>query len=262
MGLINLKCTNCGAVLQGESSKDAMVCPHCNSAFVVEKAITNYNNTYNVVNNINADVVKIMNKDVDAFIRRAYILLEDENFEEAQNIFLECLNSQPENWKCYLGLLLAKNKKKKVDELYLIGGIDKKNNFVPNYIAEQPEYKHIVNYCDEDCLAEINEQISKQKYRLAYELIRKVDSIKEYPLTDEYYHNFRINFLNNAIVLYDQIKTYNDSSKRLDLAVKSLHDIENTYKIEVEKENKSVSIFFVILMSTFTLIIVLFLCLC
>ena len=55
MPLINAKCTNCGGVLQVEQGKDAMVCPFCGSAFIVEKAVQNFN----VTNNIRADVVNI-----------------------------------------------------------------------------------------------------------------------------------------------------------------------------------------------------------
>ncbi len=71
MSLVNAKCTNCGASLEIDNSKDAMICPHCNSAFIVEKAINNYNisNVTNVVNNneIKADVVKIYNTPLTDF---------------------------------------------------------------------------------------------------------------------------------------------------------------------------------------------------
>ena len=49
MGLIEAKCTNCGGVLSVSRDKDAMVCPYCGSAFIVEKAIQNFNNTYNII---------------------------------------------------------------------------------------------------------------------------------------------------------------------------------------------------------------------
>ena len=42
MPLVAAKCTNCGGHLQVESEKEAMVCNHCNTAFIVEKAIHNY----------------------------------------------------------------------------------------------------------------------------------------------------------------------------------------------------------------------------
>ena len=55
MPLVDAKCTNCGAPLKVDNSKEAAVCEHCGSAFIVEKAINNYN----ITNNINANVVNI-----------------------------------------------------------------------------------------------------------------------------------------------------------------------------------------------------------
>ncbi|MGI6249738.1 MAG: hypothetical protein ACOYJX_10170 [Acutalibacteraceae bacterium] len=42
MPFVLAKCTNCGANLEVDASKEAAVCPSCGSAFVVEKAINNY----------------------------------------------------------------------------------------------------------------------------------------------------------------------------------------------------------------------------
>lgn len=48
-------CTQCGATLSVDKEKDAMVCPYCNTPFVVEKAIQKYS----IVNNINAQNVYV-----------------------------------------------------------------------------------------------------------------------------------------------------------------------------------------------------------
>ena len=42
MAKVNAKCTNCGEVILIESKNDANICPHCNCAFVTEKAIKLY----------------------------------------------------------------------------------------------------------------------------------------------------------------------------------------------------------------------------
>ena len=42
MAKVNAKCTNCGEVIFIERKNDANVCPHCNCAFVTEKAIKLY----------------------------------------------------------------------------------------------------------------------------------------------------------------------------------------------------------------------------
>ena len=58
MPLVNAKCTNCGANIKIDDNKEAAVCEFCGSAFIVEKAINNYN----ITNNINANVVNIYNQ--------------------------------------------------------------------------------------------------------------------------------------------------------------------------------------------------------
>lgn len=65
MPLVNAKCTNCGANLAVDKAKDAAICQYCGSAFIVEKAINNYN----VVNNINAGVVNVYGATNDFDIR-------------------------------------------------------------------------------------------------------------------------------------------------------------------------------------------------
>lgn len=49
MPLVKVQCTNCGGNLEVDSSKEAAICPFCNTPYVVEKAITQYvtKNTYN-----------------------------------------------------------------------------------------------------------------------------------------------------------------------------------------------------------------------
>ena len=61
MPLVNAKCTNCGATLTIDNNKDVAICQYCNSAFIVERAISNYN----ITNNINASVVNIYGNDTN-----------------------------------------------------------------------------------------------------------------------------------------------------------------------------------------------------
>ena len=42
MALIKAQCTNCGAALEVEQDKDAAICPYCNTPYVVEKAVNQY----------------------------------------------------------------------------------------------------------------------------------------------------------------------------------------------------------------------------
>jgi len=69
MPLVEAKCTNCGAALQVDDSLDAAICPYCNTAYIVEKAINNYNITNNVTNNISAGVVNVIGGNSDFEIK-------------------------------------------------------------------------------------------------------------------------------------------------------------------------------------------------
>ena len=42
MPIVPAKCPNCAANLEVNSSQDAAICTHCGTPFIVEKAITNY----------------------------------------------------------------------------------------------------------------------------------------------------------------------------------------------------------------------------
>ena len=70
MPLVNAKCTNCGANLQVDNTKDAAICQYCGSAYIVEKAVNNYN----TVNNIHASVVNIYGGNSADFVIRGGIL--------------------------------------------------------------------------------------------------------------------------------------------------------------------------------------------
>ena len=48
MPFVQAKCTNCGGVLAVDDSLDAAVCPFCNTPYIVEQAINNYNITNNI----------------------------------------------------------------------------------------------------------------------------------------------------------------------------------------------------------------------
>lgn len=70
MALVNAKCTNCGGALQVDDNKEAAVCPFCGSAFIVEKAVQNFN----IVNNISAGVVHIHGKAESDFVIEGNVL--------------------------------------------------------------------------------------------------------------------------------------------------------------------------------------------
>lgn len=69
MSLVLAKCTQCGSVLQVDGMREAAICQHCGSAFVVEKAVHNYS----IQNHITAETVNVYGIQQD-FVIRAGVL--------------------------------------------------------------------------------------------------------------------------------------------------------------------------------------------
>lgn len=60
MGYVAAKCTQCGANIEVDSSNEASICSHCGAAFITDKAVDNFINTYNIQNaTINLNVQNI-----------------------------------------------------------------------------------------------------------------------------------------------------------------------------------------------------------
>lgn len=70
MALVPGICTQCGATLSADNSKDCMICPYCGTPFIVEKAINHFQNTYNISNS----VVNIYGGESNDFTIRAGVL--------------------------------------------------------------------------------------------------------------------------------------------------------------------------------------------
>lgn len=97
MPFVQAKCTNCGANLSVDDSKDAAICPYCQTAYIVEKAI----NHFNVTNHIHGEVVNVIGGANEDFIVRAGILekyngseidvaIPDSVIEISRTAFLGC----------------------------------------------------------------------------------------------------------------------------------------------------------------------------
>lgn len=63
MSLVAARCTQCGANIEVDPTKEAGICPNCNTAFIIEKAINNYNVNYNI-NNANITINHNLDKSV------------------------------------------------------------------------------------------------------------------------------------------------------------------------------------------------------
>ncbi len=106
MTFVAAKCTQCGANLEIESTKDAAICPNCNTPFVVEKAV-HYHNTYNNNN------YKIEHSEVHFYdeqskevrLKNAEIFwLKHKDKEKARHIYEEVADNAPDDYRGWWGL--------------------------------------------------------------------------------------------------------------------------------------------------------------
>ena len=49
MALVNAICTSCNKTVEVDNSKEAWVCPHCSTPFIVEKAVKKYKSQHKEV---------------------------------------------------------------------------------------------------------------------------------------------------------------------------------------------------------------------
>lgn len=86
MALVPAICTQCGAKLEVDDTRDAAICQHCGTAFVTEKAINNYNitnvNTFN-----NPNVIINSESELDRLINAAKAYENLNDYENALDTY-------------------------------------------------------------------------------------------------------------------------------------------------------------------------------
>ncbi len=102
MPLVQAKCTNCGAALNVDDSKEAMVCQFCGNAFVVEKAINNYTSVINNSNYFSNATVTISNEKTDNLLKLANSAISAGNGKEAIKYSNRVLEIEPESTAAWL----------------------------------------------------------------------------------------------------------------------------------------------------------------
>lgn len=100
MPLVAAKCTQCGANIEVDDTKEAGICKYCGTAFITEKAITNYNtyitNNYTTNNNYAGASVTVVSTDISGLLEDAKKELVLHNFKNA-NIYLDEIKKTGKN---------------------------------------------------------------------------------------------------------------------------------------------------------------------
>lgn len=114
MALVPAICTQCGANIEIDDTKEAGICQHCGTAFITEKAINTYNNS--ITNNINVNTGGNTINITSADKSNEYLIIarksrDNDDAEKAEKFYTLALEGQPNNWEANfysLTILLCK----------------------------------------------------------------------------------------------------------------------------------------------------------
>lgn len=157
MPLVPAKCTQCGANIEVDDTKEAGICRFCGTAFITEKAITNYN-TY-VTNNFAGANINIMGANIDNLLILAKNAEEIGNYSEARDYYTKVLENQPNNCDALIG--------KGVCSLYGSNLSDIKSDELIGYISKAIDYKKKEQNTSEKAIDEFVVDSAKALYKAA-----------------------------------------------------------------------------------------------
>lgn len=120
MGFIALKCPSCGASIELDENREFGFCSYCGTKVMQDKKIVELKGEVKVEGVSTADKL----------LERAYILIEDNEFNEAEGYFNRVLELDPKCDKAYWGKMLCEYRLFSADEAVKLGiDISKSNNY-------------------------------------------------------------------------------------------------------------------------------------
>ena len=130
MALIALKCPSCGADIELDESREFAFCSYCGSKVMQEKKIVE------LKGNVKVDGIST----VDKLLERACILVEDEDYIQAEKSFDKVLEIEPKCADAYWGKVLCEFEISDI-EIAKKSGID---------ITKSTNYKRALSFASED----------------------------------------------------------------------------------------------------------------
>lgn len=109
MPLVPAICTQCGARLEVDPNCEAAICKYCNTPFITEKAINNYNTTYVTnIGHLHADVVHINDDSSrDSRVKSGETFLKFNDYTSAEEVFDKLTKECPYDYRGWWGLMQA-----------------------------------------------------------------------------------------------------------------------------------------------------------
>lgn len=99
MALVAAICTQCGANIEVDATKEAGICQYCGTAFITEKVINNYNTTNNY-NIANANIT-ISGIDIEGKLSAAERLVNSGLVDEAKQMLFQITKECPEDYRAW-----------------------------------------------------------------------------------------------------------------------------------------------------------------
>ena len=152
------KCKMCGGALEVQNGESVAVCEYCGTKQTVSEKEIIIKETV---------VVKEDNSKVRALIERAFLFLEDEEWESADEYCEKILDLEPQNAMAYLGKLCVEL------EICGIDGLSYEDDDFEDYL----NFKKAVRFADDELKARIDCILNKRDERLADE--RRIEEERE-----------------------------------------------------------------------------------
>lgn len=113
MPLVPAICTQCGARLEVDPNCEAAICKYCNTPFITEKAINNYNTTYVTnIGHLHADVVHINDDSSrDSKVKSGETFLKFNDYTSAEEVFSKLTKECPYDYRGWWGLVRVYSRK-------------------------------------------------------------------------------------------------------------------------------------------------------
>jgi len=102
MALVAAKCTECGAAIQVEDTKDAGICNFCGTAFVTQKVINEHHT--HITKHVTKNVFGQKGKSADDYCDNGETFLKLGDWDKAIEAFEQATTLEPSNYLGWLGL--------------------------------------------------------------------------------------------------------------------------------------------------------------
>jgi|GEM_PF-1593454 len=209
MALVAAKCTQCGAAIEVEDTKDAGICNFCGTAFITQKVINEYHT--HVTKHITKNVFGIEGKSADDFCDKGDTFVKLEDWKNGEDAYEQATKLQPSNYRGWFGLVKVCTKGftnyfdyehiKYLKKASAVAGDDEKKIIDTTYVKyQQVQSKHMsellaqylskVEYANQkfDSAVKIEKNI-RLMYLLGYTIILMPISL---PLYNKYNKQFPI----------------------------------------------------------------------